>query len=75
MTPQELKEIALKASKKQYDEVIATLKAETEQGGFSCSVNDLTDGTIELLTKDVFFVKQKTYKGQITNSYTVSIKN
>lgn len=59
MTPQELKEIALQASKKEYDTVIEELGKSAKEGKFTATFTSLTDGTKELLTKEGYVVKRR----------------
>ena len=68
-----MKELALKASQKQFDEVIAKFKIEANKGSFECEVTSLTDGTIHLLQQANYYVRQQNYKGTPTDTYTVSL--
>ncbi len=77
MNAQEMKDLALKASKKQYEEVIRQFKAEAEKGSFTLTVSDLSDGTVQLLRESGYSVEQKRSmpSGALTNSFKVSVKN
>ncbi len=59
MTPQELKDIALNASKKEYETVLDELKKAAKEGRFSAAFDSLLEGTIELLKTEGYGVLEK----------------
>lgn len=57
MTPEELKQQALKASTNEYNEVIDKLKIVASEGSFSAKFSSLSDGTVKLLKDNGYKVK------------------
>jgi len=70
-----MKELALKASQKQFEEVIAKFKQEAEKGMFECRFENLSDGTTALLRKNGYVVEPIYYRALPTTTSKVSIKS
>jgi predicted glycosyl hydrolase (DUF1957 family) len=73
MTPKELMENALKASKAQYELVIAEFKKATDKGAFECLFENLTHGTLALLRADGFRVDMQREGNRETGRHKISI--
>ena len=74
MTPEELKKIAIDASKKEYEQIMSGLQKEAKEGSFSATFSSITDGAIEQLEKAGFLVNKR-YRGagsSSTSYYEVS---
>jgi hypothetical protein len=59
MTPQELKDLALEASKKEFDSVLEGLRRAAKEGRLSEGFDSLLEGTVELLKAAGYAVQEK----------------
>ena len=69
MVSNDIKDLAVDASKKQYDEVIAKIRTEAEKGSFSYRFTGLSDGVRHLLDKNGFRVRVD----ERTKEYLISV--
>ena len=60
MTPEELKQIAIEATKKEYEEIVEKMKSSAKQGSFSCKFATLSEKVMEQLKNAGFDVQEKT---------------
>lgn len=59
MTPDELKQIALNATKKEYELIIVEMKAAASKGSFTCRFPSISDGAKQQLTDAGFDVVKR----------------
>lgn len=60
MTPEELKQIALEATKKEYEAIIAEMKKAATAGSFTCRFQNISDGAKHQLVEAGYEVNAKT---------------
>ena len=49
MKPEQLKQIALDATKKEYEAIISEMQKAANEGSFTCSFKSITDGAVHQL--------------------------
>lgn len=60
MKPEELKQIALDATKKEYEAIISVMQKAANEGSFTCTVKSITDGAVHQLKEAGYDVQVKT---------------
>jgi hypothetical protein len=68
MTPEELKKMALEATKKEYEEIMAKMQNAAKEGSFSCNFSSISDGAREQLTSAGFTVTRRYKQGNALGS-------
>ena len=54
MTPEDFKKIALEATKKEYEAIMAEMQQAAKEGSFTCSFRTISDGAIHQLKEAGF---------------------
>ena len=72
MTPDELKKIALDATKKEYESIMDQMKRSAESGSYSCEFSKISDGAVSQLRSAGFDVQRlNRYDHMVKKSYFI----
>lgn len=61
MTPEQLKQIALDSTKKEYEGIISEMQKAANVGSFTCSFKSISDGAVHQLKEAGYDVQVKTH--------------
>jgi hypothetical protein len=61
MTPEQLKQIALDATKKEYEAIISEMQKAANEESFTCSFRSISDGAVHQLKEAGYDVQVKTH--------------
>lgn len=62
MTPEQLKQIALDATKNEYEAIISEMQNAAKKGSFTCSFKSISDGAVHQLKEAGYNVQIKTHQ-------------
>lgn len=60
MSPEELKQIALEATKQEYEAIMSEMQKAASEGSFTCTFKSISDGAVYQLKEAGYDVQAKT---------------